>query len=43
MSRITWICSPLVESAGAAAVMQYLGRDILTAFLIGAGFAWVVH
>ena len=35
--------APLVDSAGAAAVMQYLGRDTLTAFLIGAGFAWVVH
>lgn len=34
---------PLVDSAGAASVMQYLGRDILTAFLIGAAFAWVVH
>ncbi|MFZ3585043.1 Na/Pi cotransporter family protein [Loktanella sp. DJP18] len=35
--------APLVDSTGAAAVMQYLARDILTAFLIGAAFAWVVH
>ncbi len=34
---------PLVDSAGAASVMQYLGRDVLTAFLIGAVFAWLVH
>ncbi len=35
--------APLVDSAGAATVMQYLGRDVMTAFLIGAFFAWVVH
>jgi phosphate:Na+ symporter len=35
--------APLVDSAGAASVMQYLGRDVVTAFLIGAVFAWVVH
>jgi phosphate:Na+ symporter len=35
--------APLVDSAGAATVMQYLGRDVMTAFLIGAVFAWVVH
>ncbi|MEZ5872034.1 MAG: Na/Pi cotransporter family protein [Nitratireductor sp.] len=35
--------APLVENAGAATVMQYLGRDVMTAFLIGAVFAWVVH
>jgi phosphate:Na+ symporter len=35
--------APLVDSAGAATVMQYLGRDVVTAFLIGAVFAWVVH
>ena len=34
---------PLVDSEGAASVMAYLGRDLMTAFLIGAGFAWVVH
>jgi phosphate:Na+ symporter len=35
--------APLVDSVGAATVMQYLGRDVMTAFLIGAVFAWVVH
>jgi phosphate:Na+ symporter len=35
--------APLVDSEGAAAVMAYLGRDMVTAFLIGAGFTWIVH
>jgi phosphate:Na+ symporter len=35
--------APLVDSAGAAGVMEYLGRDALTAFLLGAAFAWLVH
>ena len=35
--------APLVDSAGAVSVMQYLGRDVMTAFLIGAFFAWLVH
>ncbi len=35
--------APLVDSAGAGTVMQYLGGDLLTAFVIGAFFAWVVH
>lgn len=35
--------APLVDSAGAASVMAYLGRDLVPAFLIGAAFAWVVH
>ncbi len=35
--------APLVDSAGAGTVMQYLGGDLLTAFVIGAVFAWVVH
>lgn len=34
---------PMVASPGTLVVMQYLSRDLLTAFLIGAGFAWVVH
>ena len=34
---------PLVENEGAATVMAYLSRDLLTAFFIGAGFAWIVH
>jgi phosphate:Na+ symporter len=34
---------PLLDSAAAGAAMQYLARDTLTAFLIGAVFAWLVH
>ena len=35
--------APLVDSAGAASVMAYLGQDMLMAFVIGAVFAWLVH
>ncbi len=34
---------PLVDGAGAGTVMTYLGGDLLTAFMIGAVFAWLVH
>lgn len=34
---------PMVANPGTLAVMEYLGRDLLTAFVIGAGFAWLVH
>jgi phosphate:Na+ symporter len=34
---------PLVGDPGTQNVMAYLGRDLLTAFVLGAGFAWVVH
>lgn len=34
---------PLVGDPGTQTVMAYLGRDLLTAFVLGAGFAWVVH
>jgi phosphate:Na+ symporter len=34
---------PIVANPGTQMVMEYLGRDLLTAFIIGAGFAWVVH
>ncbi|MBM1688240.1 Na/Pi cotransporter family protein [Sulfitobacter geojensis] len=34
---------PMVANPGTLAVMEYLGRDMLTAFVIGAGFAWLVH
>jgi phosphate:Na+ symporter len=34
---------PMVTHPGMQVVMAYLGRDLLTAFIIGAGFAWVVH
>lgn len=35
--------TPLMGDPGTASVMAYLGSDMLTAFLIGAAFAWVVH
>ena len=34
---------PMISSPGTQAVMAYLGRDLLTAFVIGAVFAWGVH
>ncbi|MAN98843.1 MAG: Na+/Pi-cotransporter, partial [Roseovarius sp.] len=34
---------PLTDAPAAAAAMQYLARDLLTAFLIGALLAWLVH
>lgn len=34
---------PLTNSAGAEAVMLYLAGDALSAFLIAALFAWLVH
>ena len=34
---------PMITNPGTQAVMAYLGRDMLTAFAIGAGFAWAVH
>lgn len=43
LDMIRTATAPLVDSAGATTVMQYLGRDAITAFLIGAAFAWVVH
>jgi phosphate:Na+ symporter len=35
--------APLTDSQGAATVMAYLAQDMVTAFVIGALFAWVVH
>ena len=35
--------APLVDSAGAASAMEYLGNDMLMAFGIGALFTWLVH
>ncbi|CTQ31302.1 Na/Pi cotransporter family protein [Jannaschia rubra] len=35
--------APLMDSTGTIAAMQYLGGDPLTAFVIGAVFAWMVH
>ena len=34
---------PLIDSPGTVAAMQYLGTDAMTAFVIGAVFAWAVH
>lgn len=34
---------PLVGNPSTQIVMAYLGRDLATAFVIGAAFAWVVH
>ena len=34
---------PLVDNPATQTVMAYLGRDLLTAFALGAGFAWIVH
>ena len=34
---------PMIANPGTKAVMGYLGRDLLTAFAIGAVFAWGVH
>lgn len=43
LNMIREATSPLMGSAGTATVMEYLGQDVLTAFLIGAAFAWIVH
>ena len=34
---------PMVANPATQTVMAYLARDLLTAFVLGAGFAWVVH
>lgn len=34
---------PIAASEGARAVLAYLDRDILTAFLVGAALAWIFH
>ncbi|AEI94590.1 Na/Pi cotransporter family protein [Roseobacter litoralis] len=34
---------PMISNPGTQVVMAYLGRDLLTAFVIGAVFAWGVH
>ena len=34
---------PMIANPGTQSVMGYLGRDLLTAFAIGAVFAWGVH
>ena len=34
---------PLVDGAGASTVMQYLANDMVSAFVLAAVFAWLVH
>lgn len=34
---------PMISNPGTQAIMAYLGSDLLTAFFIGAVFAWGVH
>lgn len=43
LSLIREATEPLRDSAGTAAAMRYLGGDLLTAFALGALFAWAVH
>ncbi|OYX45360.1 MAG: Na+/Pi-cotransporter [Rhodobacterales bacterium 32-67-9] len=43
LSMIRTATEPLRDSAGLVAAMTYLGGDPLTAFVIGALFAWAVH
>ena len=43
LDMIRFATAPLVESSGTASLMAYLGRDAVSAFLIGALFAWLVH
>ncbi len=35
--------APIIHSEAAVSILGYLDQDLLTAFLIGALFAWVVH
>ncbi|MEP0962167.1 MAG: Na/Pi cotransporter family protein [Roseobacter sp.] len=35
--------APMLSDPATQTVMTYLGRDVLTAFVIGAAFAWAVH
>ena len=34
---------PMVANPATQTAMAYLGRDLLTAFILGAAFAWIVH
>ena len=43
LDMIRQATGPMVANPGTQAVMEYLGGDVLTAFLIGAAFAWLVH
>ena len=43
LDMIRLATGPLVANPGTQIVMEYLSQDLVTAFLIGAAFAWVVH
>jgi phosphate:Na+ symporter len=43
LDMIRGATEPMISNPGTQAVMAYLGRDLLTAFAIGAVFAWGVH
>ena len=43
LDMIRTATDPMISNPGTQAVMAYLGRDLLTAFVIGALFAWGVH
>ena len=34
---------PVVANPGTQFIIEYLSRDLLVAFIIGAGFAWIIH
>lgn len=43
LEMIRSAAAPLIDSPSTVSAMQYLGRDAVTAFVIGAVFAWAVH
>ncbi|MBE0414521.1 Na/Pi cotransporter family protein [Yoonia sp.] len=43
LDMIRMATEPMVSNPGTQIVMAYLGRDLPTAFLIGAVFTWGVH
>jgi phosphate:Na+ symporter len=43
LDMIRGATEPMISNPSTQAVMAYLGRDLLTAFAIGAVFAWGVH
>ncbi len=43
LNMIRLATGPMVVNPSTSVIMGYLGRDLFTAFLIGASFAWMVH
>ena len=43
LDMIRLATEPMVTDPATQTVMAYLGQDLLTAFVLGAGFAWIVH